>query len=129
MADRHAFTDRVRMINRYKTLAEMEEGCDRVRKASWWGRVARFDESTQPPFYDVEIAGIAKLFNTTQEQVRAMITEEWFGVAPAKASSRVKRMAPQIDSLHENDFTLVESILNRLAPRQSTEGWEPRSAP
>ncbi|MBZ6256725.1 hypothetical protein KVH22_14395 [Streptomyces olivaceus] len=122
MADRWAFTDKARAISRYMTLAEMEEGCDRVRKASWWGRVVRCDESTQPPYYDIEIAGIAKLFKTTQDQVRTMITEEWFGVAPAKTTSRVRRLAPQIDALHDKDFALVESVLNRLAPEQGAEG-------
>jgi hypothetical protein len=83
-----------------------------------------------PPFYDHEIAGIAKLFGTTQQQVRAMITEEWFGIAPDEVSNRVRRLAPQINGLEEGDFELVEALVNRLsAAKPPTEGgWSARRA-
>jgi hypothetical protein len=127
MADRYAFSARVRQINQYRTLAEMEEACGRVRKASWWGRVARNDETTLPPFYDDELDGIAMLFGTTREQVRAMITEEWFGVASTPASSRIKRLAPQIDTLTDADFDLIQNVANRLAPHTGDADWKPKT--
>ncbi|MGC9536534.1 hypothetical protein [Streptomyces sp. UG1] len=129
MPDRYAFTARAQQLAQYMTLTEMEQACNGVRKASWWGRVARYDETTQPPFYDSEIAGIAALFGTTQDQVRAMIVEEWFGIAPPRVSGRVKLIAPQVDALAEGDFHLVEGLVNRLAPQQSSEDkWTPRAA-
>ncbi|GGW79571.1 hypothetical protein GCM10010383_03950 [Streptomyces lomondensis] len=122
MTNRYAFTERARTLASYMTLAEMEAGCDHVRKASWWSRITRFDESVQPPVYDEEIAGIAKLFGTTREQVRAMIAEEWLGVAPEKVSSRVKRIMPQVDALEDADFKMVEQLVNRLTPAAAESG-------
>ncbi|MFF3871213.1 hypothetical protein [Streptomyces sp. NPDC001978] len=128
-ADRDAFTSKVRYLNQHMTLAEMEEACHGVRKASWWGRVARYDETIQPPFYNDEIAGIALLFKTSSEQVRRMIAEEWLGVATPRVSDRVKLVAPQVDTLTEEDFQLVEGLVNRLAPKQSSDDeWRPKTA-
>jgi hypothetical protein len=129
MADRYAFTNKVRELSLRMTLAEMEEACRGVRKASWWGRIARYDESTQPPFYDADIVGISLLFKTSGEQVRRMIAEEWLGVATPRVSDRVKLVAPQVDALTEGDFQLVEGLVNRLTPKQSSEDeWRPKAA-
>ncbi|GAA3461049.1 hypothetical protein GCM10018963_30620 [Saccharothrix longispora] len=101
----------------------MSIGCDRVRSHGWWRNVVVFGawsgpgESRVAPPPPEAMTGIAKLFGTTEEHVKAMVAEDWYGVAPASGpSGRVQRLALLIDRLSEPDADLVESILRRIAP-------------
>ncbi|MEV4106303.1 hypothetical protein [Nonomuraea sp. NPDC049695] len=67
-----------------------------------------------PP--DLEaIEGIAKLFGTTQGQVRAMVAADWYGVHPNELSARALRLIPAIDGLSEEDATRIEDLIQRLS--------------
>ncbi|MFJ4469179.1 hypothetical protein ACIP2X_17025 [Streptomyces sp. NPDC089424] len=108
------FRDRVLELHKSMRYTDMAQACDKVRQESWWNEVAN-GKDVGPPYRDRDIDGIAKLFQTTADQVRAMVAEQWLGVAPAHLSDRVKRLAPQIDSLDGDDAELVEAFTDRLA--------------
>jgi hypothetical protein len=62
------------------------------------------------------IPGIAKLFNTTEEQVASMIAVDWYGVqAGAEVSAQAQKIAAVLSTLEQGDLDLVEDLVRRLA--------------
>ncbi|MBB1256537.1 hypothetical protein H3146_24765 [Streptomyces sp. OF3] len=98
----------------------MQVGCDRARSHSWWRNVVEYGPwkgqqgRTAPPSPD-EWAGIAKLFGTTEEQVRAMIAADWFGVQTgSEVSARVMNLAPLLDELTEKEAAAVGVVIRSM---------------
>jgi hypothetical protein len=111
----------------------LQYGCDSARSHSWWRNVDRYGawgaivspgytgspaRATRvgPPKPD-EIPGIARLFNTTEDQVRRMIAADWYGVPiknDPRTSALVRRLGPVLDQLDRDDVALIELLLSRL---------------
>ncbi|MFF4835495.1 hypothetical protein [Streptomyces sp. NPDC001315] len=121
------FRDTAKALAERMDYIAMQVGCDRARSHSWWRNVVEHGPwkgqqgRTAPPTPD-EWAGIAKLFGTTEDQVCAMISADWFGVQPgAEVSARVMKLAPLLDELTEKEAeavgVIVRSMTSPLAPR------------
>ncbi|MFI1585775.1 hypothetical protein [Embleya sp. NPDC020630] len=98
----------------------MQVGCDRARSHSWWRNVVEYGPwkgpqgRTGPPTPD-EWDGIAQLFGTTRDQVRAMIAADWFGVQPgAEVSARVMKLAPLVDKLTEKEAEALAVVIHSM---------------
>ncbi|MFQ3555884.1 hypothetical protein QZN11_03595 [Streptomyces gramineus] len=95
------FTRRVQHLFRYMTYEQMAEECGGTRSASWWRHVQleEADRFNPPPPKD--LPGIAKLFGGTEEQVAAMIAQEFYGVSrfPDVRSERERRFAKGLNGL------------------------------
>ncbi|HWO60569.1 MAG TPA: hypothetical protein VNO31_11110 [Umezawaea sp.] len=99
----------------------MSVSSDRARSHGWWRNVVEFDpwdgpgETRVGPPTPEAIQGIAKLFGTTTERVSAMVAQDWYGVGQASGhSSRVARLAHDIDRLSEKNTDLIEQLIKQL---------------
>ena len=84
------FRDLAKTIAKKKGLAGMAAGCDHVRSQSWWGNLVSHgpwkgsgDARVFPPPIEA-LTGIAKLFETSEAELREMIAADWYGVVHDK---------------------------------------------
>jgi hypothetical protein len=110
-----------RTLARQMDYVTMSVMCERARSHAWWknlvehGAWGGFSGRVGPPDPEA-LAGIAKLFGTTEEQVAAMIAADWYGVHPdTEVSTRALALGPLLDQLSEPDLDLVEALVRRLA--------------
>jgi hypothetical protein len=115
------FQETAQQIARNKSYVVMSADSGEARSHGWWknlvekGAWGSAGAGRVGPPDDKAIAGIAKLFGTSEEQVAAMIAADWYGVhGDADLSPRVQRLAPALDNLDQHDFDLVESLIDRL---------------
>jgi len=100
----------------------MSVECGRVRSHGWWRNLVEHgawggpgQTRVSPPAPET-FEGIARLFGTSVEQVKAMIAADWYGVESNEGvPARVLRMSPLLDSLDESDAEMVEKLTRRLA--------------
>lgn len=99
----------------------MQHGSDRARSHAWWKNLVEYGAWEGPgvrvgPPSPEALAGIAKLFGTSEEQVCAMIAADWYGVHPdTELSARTQRLGPVLDKLSDSDADLVEAVAQRLS--------------
>lgn len=116
------FRDTARKIAKENDYIEMQVGCDSARSHAWWRNLVHYGAwngpgtvRVGPPGPDT-LPGIAKLFETSEEQVARMIAADWYGVFPeTELSPRVQRLGPLFERLSEGDAELVERLARRLA--------------
>lgn len=99
----------------------MSVECERARSHGWWKNLVDYGAWKGPgsnrvgPPTPEAIRGIAKLFQTTEDQVRAMVAADWYGVVPdTEISARVLQIAPVLDVLDESDAELISKMAHRL---------------
>ncbi|WAH99762.1 hypothetical protein [Arthrobacter sp. MMS18-M83] len=99
----------------------MAHESERARSHGWWRNLVEYGAWNGPgsnrvaPPDPQAIPGIAKLFGTTEEQVRAMVAADWYHVYPdTEISARVQRLAPLLDRLTDDDADLAEKLVRRL---------------
>jgi len=116
------FHDHATKIAEKTDFVGMQYGSDNARSHSWWRNLVEYGawqgpgETRVGPPTPEALAGIAKLFGTSREQVAAMIAADWYGVHQnTDVSARVRRLAPTLDDLTDADADLIESIARRLA--------------
>ncbi|WP_128558270.1 hypothetical protein [Streptomyces triticagri] len=116
------FRDTATKVARTSDYITMSVNCDRVRSHSWWKNVVEYGAWEGPggarvgPPTPEAIDGIAKLFNTTADQVAVMVAADWYGVeTDTHLSARMLSLTPVLDSLDEEDAELVETLARRLA--------------
>jgi hypothetical protein len=96
------------------TYQQMAERCGGVRSASWWNRIVRADETTDPPPHQ-HLGKIAEMLGMTERRVQELVAQEWFGVTPFDGvSERTRRMSAVLDGLPEEDFEFVSALAHRL---------------
>src|SRR5689334_15908229 len=108
------FRDTAKKIAESKDYLAMSVGCDRARSHTWWKRLVEYGpwESrgygrVGPPDREA-LAGIAKLFGTTPDQVATMIAADWYDVHPeAEVSTRALRLGPLLDRLDDADADMM----------------------
>jgi hypothetical protein len=105
---------------------DMSVGSDRARSHGWWRNIVEWGAWNGPgsgrvgPPDPEALPGIAKLFQTTEEQVAAMVAADWYGVHPdTEASARALSLSPTLDKLDEADADLLETLARRLAGESS----------
>jgi hypothetical protein len=116
------FRDTAKKIARNMDYLDMSVRSNRARSHGWWRNLVEYgawegpgNNRVGPPTPEA-LAGIAALFETTEDQVSAMIAADWYGVQPdADVSARALRLGPLLDSLSEHDAELVEVVARRLA--------------
>ncbi|MER6530594.1 hypothetical protein [Streptomyces sp. NPDC001508] len=117
------FTSRVQHLFKHITYEQMAEESCGTRSASWWRHVQleQTDRFNPPPPKD--LPGIAKLFGTTEEQVAAMIANEFYGITrfPNPRSERERRFAEDLNALSEEDADLVLRLVKRLIHKADAE--------
>lgn len=98
-----------------RSYVRMAVECDEVRSHSWWRNYLESDDPwrVSPPDPSTW-AGFAKMFETTEGQVKGMIAADWFGVQP-DVSARTLRFAPDLDALSVPDANLARKLVRRLA--------------
>lgn len=98
----------------------MQVNSDHARSHGWWRNLVENGpwggaSRVGPPGPET-LAGIAKLFGTTPEQVAVMIAADWYAVhRDTEVSPRVLRLGPILDHLDGADAALVEMLVHRLA--------------
>ncbi|MET7304986.1 hypothetical protein [Embleya sp. NPDC005575] len=114
------FRDTTKALAQRMDYIAMQVGCDRARSHSWWRNVVEYGPwkgsqgRTGPPTPD-EWDGIAKLFGTTRDQVRAMIAADWFGIQPGtEVSARVMKLAPLVDKLTEKEAEALAVVVQSM---------------
>ncbi|RCG19135.1 hypothetical protein DQ384_38310 [Sphaerisporangium album] len=107
------------------TYSQMEAMCDRARSQAWWNNLVRYgawepsNARVSPPPPEA-LAGIAKLFDTSELTVRTMIATDWYGIVPPdEIPSRVRRMQGPIMALGDEDAKLVEELIRKLGKASS----------
>lgn len=117
------FWDKTKQVAGSMDYTAMQVYSDNALSHGWWRRMVQYGPwgegggtgRVNPPSPE-RLAGIAKLFGTTEERVAEMIAEDWYGVhAGADVSARVVNFGHLIDDLTDEDVELVESLLRRLA--------------
>ena len=116
------FRDTARKLSLGGNYARLQVKSDGARSFTWWRNLVEYGPwggeygpSVGPPKPDA-VPGIAKLFRVSEQRVREMIAEDWFGVNHnADVSQRVMRIASALDSLSERDADLVADVARRLA--------------
>jgi hypothetical protein len=98
---------------------DLEAGCNRARSTAWFNTLINRGTWTVSPPDDSVLDELAHLLGTTRRRVAEMIAEEWYGVATAGLSARVRSLATRIDALDEKDVVLVEALIQRLQPSDS----------
>lgn len=117
------FTDRlnsIRQDNRYR-YADLEAKSDRVRSTAWFNNLINGGTwAVSPPPRDTW-SGLASLLETSVDDVRRIVAEEWFEVPPPeKMSSRVAALRSRLDDLSDEDAGLVEALVQRLTMTSPT---------
>ena len=115
------FTDRAKKIAKAMGYKAMQERSDYARSDSWWNNLVNHgpwkgsgESRVFPPSVET-IPGIAKLFESTEAEVRAMIAADWYGVdSDAVMTHRVLKFASAIDTLDEADARLILELIPRL---------------
>ena len=87
-----------------------------VRSTAWFNNLLNKGPSAVSPPEKPDFEAFAKLLDTTARHVAEMIAEEWYGVATADISERVRALAPRLDALSAEDAGLVEQLVQRLQP-------------
>lgn len=119
------FHDKAKRINGTKDYQAMSYESDRARSSAWWKNLVEHGAWRGPkgsrvgPPGPEALPGIAKLFDTTVEQVAAMVAADWYGVHPdADVSARALSLSPTLDRMGEPDAALLEVLAKRLARDQ-----------
>lgn len=115
------FTDRAKKIAKAIGYKAMQERSDYARSDSWWHNLVNHgpwkgsgDSRVFPPSEET-IPGIAKLFESTETEVRAMIAADWYGVdSNSVMTHRILEFASAIDTLDEADAKLILELIPRL---------------
>lgn len=116
------FGDAVRRENeRGVTYTRLSFNSNEARSQVWFNKVANGVPGVNPPPPEI-IGDIAKALGVTPEQCAALVCDGWYGVRADEASSRVRRLAPALDTLSESDAELVERLVARLAELESQAG-------
>lgn len=98
----------------------LQVGCDKARSHGWWRNLVEHGPWEGPNGVNVgppppkTWAGIAKLFQTTTDQVRQMIASDWFGVNPNQLSPMVMQLAPLVDQLTPSDQRWLHWMAYRM---------------
>lgn len=124
------FRDTARKISRQMDYMAMSFGSGRARSHGWWRNVVEHGAWEGPgstrvgPPTPEALAGIARLFGTSEEQVRIMVAADWYGVSPnqQEVSARAMQLGPALDRLTEDDFDLVQSLIRRLDKSPRPDG-------
>ena len=87
-----------------------------VRSTAWFNNLLNKGPAAVSPPEEPDFEAFAKLLDTTARHVAEMIAEEWYGVASAEVSTRVRGLAPRLDVLSPEDAALVEQLVQRLQP-------------
>ena len=115
--DGRPFSQRLEEIKTQRgyRYSDLESEAGRARSSAWFNSLLNSSRPWRvgPPSNDT-IESLAELLETTEEHVRRMIAEEWYGVAQAKQSTRVAGLAQRLDQLSSEDARLVEEIIQRL---------------
>jgi hypothetical protein len=117
------FRDRAVELSLRMRYQDMAAGCEDARSMAWWNNLVRFGAWGGPghlsPPSDVEIPRIAKFFGRSEDQLRAMIAADWYGVSQGdtvEMSPRMRSLETAIDGLTDEDFELVANLVRRLQP-------------
>jgi hypothetical protein len=115
------FWETAKKLARGTDYISMSVASDRARSHGWWRNLVEYGAWGGPggtrvgPPDPESIPGIAKLFQATEEQVKAMIAADWYQVGQgSELSTRVQQLAPKIDQLNEADADLVAELIQRL---------------
>ncbi|WP_433679691.1 hypothetical protein [Nocardia sp. CA-119907] len=122
------FWDAANRIAQTMDYQDMAHRSDRARSHGWWRNLVEYGPwkgpagRVSPPDPDA-LSGIAKLFGTSEGQVRAMIAADWYGVQQnTEISARVLRLGPLFEQLTDEDADLAEKLIRRLSQqRQQSE--------
>ncbi len=113
------FTSRIEALRRKgMRFVDLQNGCDEARSSAWFNKLINSSSPwvVSPPGRDT-LAGLSALTGASKRQVREWIAEEWYGVVPTEQSARVRGLAGRLDALGDEDFALVETLVQRLASR------------
>lgn len=68
-----------------------------------------------PPTPD-QFPGLARLLGTSEDQIAAMVVADFYKVDTGNEfSARVRRLAPKLENLAEDDADMVEELVARLS--------------
>jgi hypothetical protein len=112
------FTDRINNLrsDRGWRYADLEAHSDRARSSAWFNNLINQGAQAVGPPTQETWSGLARLCDTSTEDVRRMIAEEWCGVRSApEVTARVASLAPDLDALPDADAALVAALVHRLA--------------
>src|SRR6266545_6985005 len=100
------FRDTASRISKRKDYITMSVDSNRARSHAWWKNLVEYGAWSGPgstrvgPPDPEALAGIARLFGTSKEQVAAMVAADWYGVHPdAGLSARALNLGPVLDDL------------------------------
>lgn len=114
------FTDRAKKIAKAIGYKAMQERSDYARSDSWWNNLVNHgpwkgsgESRVFPPSVET-IPGIAKLFESTEAEVRAMIAADWYALAACWAGdtlvvTKLDRLARSVRDAHE----IADDLANR----------------
>jgi hypothetical protein len=117
----HTFQDAARDVARRNGQdARMQVESRGARSHAWWRNLVKYGAWDPPgsrvgPPTPEAIPGIATLFNTTEEQVAAMIAADWYGVQPrSDLSTQAQKIAARLNTLEQEDLDLLDDLVRRL---------------
>jgi hypothetical protein len=104
----------IRIKNRLR-YSDMAARSSDARSSAWFNKLLNWSHPwvNSPPTRDT-FSRLADLLETSEEHVREMIAEEWYGVKSSEVSPRVRRLSARIDELSDEDAELLERFLNRF---------------
>jgi hypothetical protein len=115
------FRDTAHKIARSMDFMTMSFNSGRARSHGWWRNLVEHGPWRGPgatrvgPPDPEALPGIARLFGTSEDQVRIMVAADWYGVHPNQdVSALARRLSPALDRLSEEDVELVQALLRRL---------------
>lgn len=111
------FTQRVVALRQTKRLTYqgLARGCRNQRSSAWFNTLVNRGGTwgvNPPP--QAAFDGLCALLGVAEEELRAMIAEEWFGVTRSAASDRMKEIGMVLDRLSQEDYELVTALARRL---------------
>lgn len=110
------FTDRVNALRgRGLRYADLEARCRRARSTAWFNILVNQGTWAVNPPPQSTWKPLAGLLEVSEDTVREMIAEQWYGVSVHDhVSARVKVLAPRLDALSDQDAALIDNLLQRL---------------